>query len=60
MPCREGKEEVKNNTQIYTTQEGIEQIKYKPRVYTSQEGLEEIISEWVNFLRNSGTAAGGV
>ena len=25
-----------------------------------QNGNEEIISEWVNFLRNSGTAAGGV
>ena len=38
----EGKGEVKNNTQIYTTQEGIEQIKNNPQVYTCQEGIEQI------------------
>ena len=43
-PCKEGKGEVKNNTQIYTTQEGIEQIKNNPQVYTCQEVIEQIKS----------------
>ena len=43
-PCKEGKGEVKNNTQIYTAQEGIEQIKNNPQVYTCQEGIEQIKS----------------
>jgi len=44
LPCREGKEEVKNNSQMYTTQQGIRQIKYNPPVYNSQEDIEEIKS----------------
>ena len=42
LPCKEGKEEVKNNTQLHTTQEGIEQIKNNPQVYTTREGIGEI------------------
>ena len=42
LPCKEGKEEVKNNTQVHTTQEGIEQIKNNPQVYTTREGIGEI------------------
>ena len=30
LPCKEGKEEHKNNPQVYTTQEGIEEIKSNP------------------------------
>ena len=41
-PGKEGKEEVQNNTQAYTTQEGIEPIKNNTRVYTSQEDIEQI------------------
>ena len=44
LRCKEGKEEVKNNTQMYTTQEGIEQIKYNPQVYNSQGDIKEIKS----------------
>ena len=39
LTCKEGKEEVKNITQIYTNHEGIEEIKHNPRVYTTQEGV---------------------
>ena len=42
LPGGEGKEEVKNNPLVYTTQEGVEQIKDNPQVYTTQEGIEEI------------------
>ena len=42
LPGKEGKEEHKNNPQVYTTQEGKEEIKSNPQVYTTQEGIEEI------------------
>ena len=35
-------QEIKSNSQVYTTQEGIEEIKSNPQVYTTQEGIEEI------------------
>ena len=42
--CKEGREELRNNPQVYTTQEGIGEIKSNPQVYTTQEGIEEIKS----------------
>ena len=44
LPCKEGKEEVKNNSQMYATQQGIRQIKYNPQVNNSQGDIEEIKS----------------
>ena len=37
-----GREEVKINPQVYTTQEGIEEIKIKPKVYITKKGIGEI------------------
>ena len=42
LPCKESKEEVENNPQVYTTQEGVGGIKNNPQVYTTQEGIGEI------------------
>ena len=35
MAMYEGKEELRNNPQVYTTQEGIGEIKSNPQVYTT-------------------------
>ena len=35
-------QEIKNITQVYTTQEGIGAIKDNPQVYTTQDGMQEI------------------
>ena len=40
--CKESKEEVENNPQVYTTQVGIGEIKNNPQVYTTQVGIGEI------------------
>ena len=32
----EGKEEIKNNPQVYTTQEGVKEIENNPQVKTAQ------------------------
>ena len=54
LPCKEGKEELKNNPQEYTTQEGIEDIKGNPQVYTTQEGIEEINSNSQEYTTQEG------
>ena len=61
LPCKEGKGEIKNDPQVYTTQEGIEEIKNTPQVYTTQEGKEEIknnplvyaIQEGIEEIKNN-------
>ena len=63
-------EEIKNNTQVYTTQEGMEEIKKKPlgmhyprgygrdknnpQVYNTQWGIEEIKHNPQEYITQEG------